>query len=36
MSKEDKKEVRKRIEEEKVIPLVAIVIFLLIGYLRPA
>lgn len=36
MSKEDKKEVRRRIEEEKVSPLDVTDIFLLIGHLRPA
>lgn len=36
VSKEDKKEVRRRIEEEKVILLDVTVIFLLIGYPRPA
>jgi len=36
MSKEDKKEVRRRIEEEKVLPLDFTIIFPLIGYYRPA
>jgi ubiquitin carboxyl-terminal hydrolase 48 len=36
VSKEDKKEVRRRIEEEKVILLNVTDIFLLIGCLRPA
>jgi hypothetical protein len=36
MSKEDRKEARRRVEEEKVILLNVTIIFPLIGYLRPA